>query len=111
MRKIFYGWWIVAITFTIEAIKGGLYTHAFTLYFLPVTRDLGLTRAATSLVSSLSRLEGGLEAPMVGYLLDRKGPRPLMVIGGLLSGLGFILLSFSYSYTSFLYISVIACSE
>ena len=55
--RVFYGWWIVAIGCVQDAVKGGLFNTGFTLYFLPVLTELNLSRAATSLPFSLSRLE------------------------------------------------------
>ena len=63
--RIFYGWWIVAIGCVQDAVKGGLFNTGFTLYFLPVLTELNLSRAATSLPFSLSRLEAALGAPFV----------------------------------------------
>ncbi len=109
-RKIFYGWWIVAAGSVLNALGGGTYWLGFSVYFLPVTRDLGLSRAATSLAYGLGRLEGGLEGPLAGYAVDRLGPRTMIAFGGLLAGTGFILLSQTHTFTTFLlvYIGVLA---
>ncbi len=109
-RKVFYGWWIVAVGCVFNALAGGTYWTGFSVYFLPVTRDLGLSRATTSLAYGLARLEGGIEGPLAGYLVDRLGPRTMVAIGGLLAGLGFMLLSQINSFATFLlvYIGVLA---
>jgi MFS family permease len=79
--RVFYGWWIVAIGCVQDAVKGGLFNTGFTLYFLPVLTELNLSRAATSLPFSLSRLEAALGAPFVGYLIDRFDVRVMLVAG------------------------------
>jgi MFS family permease len=58
---------------------------------------------------SLSRAQGAIEAPLVGYLIDRHGPRPIIVTAVFLAGVGYILLSWVNSYTSFMivYLGVI----
>jgi len=91
-------------------LGGGLHQYGFTVFFLPVTQDLGLTRASTSLAFSLARAEGSLTAPIVGYLLDRYGPKPLMLAAALFAGVGYILFAFVNSYTTFLivYLGVIS---
>ncbi len=66
--KIFYGWWIVGIGMVLDAVRQGAFNTGFAVYFLPVQRDLGLSRAAISLAFSLGRLENSLEGPVVGYL-------------------------------------------
>src|SRR5213592_4652594 len=100
-RRIFYGWWIVAIGCFQDAVKGGLFNTGFSLYFLPVLNELNLSRAATSLPFSLSRLEAALGAPLVVYLIDRFDVRVMLVVGTLLAGLGFLMLSVVHSYVAF----------
>jgi MFS family permease len=104
--RIFYGWWIVAIGCVQDAVKGGLFNTGFTLYFLPVLTELNLSRAATSLPFSLSRLEAALGAPVVGYLIDRFDVRVMLVVGTALAGLGLILLSLTHSYLLFLLVFI-----
>src|SRR5262245_40009747 len=104
--RVFYGWWIVAIGCVQDAVKGGLFNTGFTLYFLPVLTELNLSRAATSLPFSLSRLEAALGAPLVGYLIDRFDVRLMLVVGTVLAGVGLILLSFTHSYLLFLLVFI-----
>lgn len=101
-RTTFYGWWIVGIASVMHCFHGGLYGTGMTVYFLPVARDLGVTRAALSLAFTLRSLESGLDGPLVGYLVDRVGPRTMIRIGASLGGLGFVLLALTQDYLSFL---------
>jgi sugar phosphate permease len=105
-RKIFFGWKIVAAGGVLNALGGGAYWTGFAVYFLPVTRQFGLSRATTSLVSSLGRLEGGFEGPLAGYMVDRLGPRKMVAFGGITAGVGFILLGFTQSFATFLLVYV-----
>jgi len=104
--RVFYGWWIVAIGCVQDAVKGGLFNTGFTVYFLPVLTELNLSRAATSLPFSLSRLEAALGAPLVGYLIDRFDVRVMLVVGTVLAGVGLILLSLTHSYLLFLLVFI-----
>jgi MFS family permease len=110
LSRIFYGWRMVSLVSAIRVVGGGLHQYGFTVFFLPVSQDLGLSRAASSLAFSLSRAQGAIEAPLVGYLVDRFGPRPVIVAAALLAGIGYILLSWVNSYASFLivYLGVIS---
>jgi sugar phosphate permease len=57
---------------------------------LPIIREFETTRTAVSIAFSLRRLEGGLTGPLEGYLIHWMGPRPYMVTGWVIFGLGFI---------------------
>jgi MFS family permease len=93
LPRIFYGWRMIGLVSAIRVIGGGLHQFGFTVFFLPISQDLGISRAATSLAFSLSRAQGAIEAPLVGVLIDRYGPRPIMVVAVFLAGLGYLLLS------------------
>jgi MFS family permease len=110
LSRIYYGWRMVGLVSAIRIVGGGLHQFGFTVFFLPISQDLGISRAATSLAFSLSRAQGAIEAPLVGYLIDRYGPRPIMVTAVFLAGVGYILLSWAHNYTSFMivYLGVIS---
>ena len=110
LSDVYYGWRMVGLVSVIRIFGGGLHQFGFTVFFLPISQDLGISRAATSLAFSLSRAQGAIEAPLVGYLIDRYGPRPIMVTAVFLAGLGYILLSWADSYASFMivYLGVIS---
>ena len=99
---LYYGWRMIGIVTALRILGGGLHQYGFTVFFLPLTQDLGLTRASTALAFSLARAEGSLAAPLVGYLLDRYGPKPLMLTATALAGIGSILFAFVNCYTMFL---------
>jgi len=110
LSDLYYGWRMIGLVSALRVLGGGLHQYGFTVFFLPVTRDLGLTRAATALAFSLARAEGSLTAPIVGYLLDRYGPKPLMLAAAFFAGIGYILFAFVDSYATFLivYLGVIS---
>jgi sugar phosphate permease len=112
LTGLFYGWRMVAVGCGMRMLGGGFHLYGFTIFFLPITQELGLSRAATSLVFSLARAEGAIEGPLAGYLIDRFGPRPMMLAGVILSGLGYMLLAGIESYYGFLvvYLGVISLS-
>lgn len=103
---------MVGLVTAMRILGGGLHNYGFTVFFLPLSQDLGLSRAATSLAFSLARAEGALEGPFVGYLIDRFGPRPMLLLATIMCGAGYILLAWVDSYTSFLivYLGVISLS-
>src|ERR1700747_355976 len=90
---LYYGWRMIGLVSALRILGGGLHQYGFTVFFLPVSQDLGLTRASTALAFSLARAQGSFVSPLVGYLVDRQGPKPIMFIAALLAGIGYILFS------------------
>src|SRR5439155_21191298 len=103
---------MIGLVSALRILGGGLHQYGFTVFFLPVTNELGLSRAATSLAFSLARAQGSFASPLVGYLVDRYGPKPMMITAAFLAGVGYILFSRVHDYTSFLivYLGVISVS-
>ncbi len=98
LANLFYGWRMIAIGSALRILGGGLYYYGFTVFFLPLSQDLGLNRTATSLVFSLSRAQGAFEGPVAGYFMDRYGPRPLILMAITMSSIGYMLLAHVHSY-------------
>lgn len=92
-RKIFYGWWIVLASAIMHFIGGGTFYYGFTVFFNPIRNAFGWTAAATSIAFTLQRLESGILGPVAGFLVDKLGPRKLMLGGWTITGLGFLLMS------------------
>ena len=94
----FYGWRMVLVGCLFRFLGGGFHFYGFTVFVAPLGKDLGISRAATNLIFGLARAEGALEGPLAGYLIDRFGPRPIMMAAVLLTGVGYILLYWANSY-------------
>src|ERR1041384_4950024 len=110
LSSIYYGWRMIGLVSAIRILGGGLHNYGFTVFFLPVTQELGLSRASTSLAFSLARAQGSFLSPVVGHLVDRHGPKPMMIAAAFLAGIGYILFSQVQSYATFLivYLGVIS---
>ena len=93
---------MVAASAAVRVLGAGLHSYGFTVFFLPLSQELNLSRTATSFAFSLARAEGAIEGPVVGHLLDRYGPRPVMLAAVILMGFGYLLLSTVESYIGFL---------
>ena len=100
-RKIFYGWWIVLASAILNFFAGGTFFYGFTVFFNPIRGTFGWTAAVTSVAFVFQRLEAGVLGPIAGYLVDRIGPRKLMVPGWIITGIGFLWMSRIDSLSSF----------
>ena len=102
LTGLYYGWRMVAASAAVRLLGAGLHSYGFTVFFLPLSQELNLSRTATSFAFSLARAEGAIEGPIVGHLLDRYGPRPVMIAAVSLMGVGYLILSQIHSYIAFL---------
>lgn len=105
---IFYGWWVVLSGTAIMALMGAFSYYGMGVFFNSIKDDLGWSAAALGAALSLARIQGGVLAPGVGFLIDKYGAQKLVLIGVVLSGLGFILLgqtmSVVYFYIIFIFL-------
>jgi MFS family permease len=90
--NVFYGWWVVAAGSFLYALGIGSVFYGFNTFFTPMVNEFGWSRAATSGAFSLSRLEGGVFGPIVGWLIDRLGSRKIAIFGMVLAAVGFVAL-------------------
>ncbi|MDP6823155.1 MAG: MFS transporter [Dehalococcoidia bacterium] len=108
--KIFYGWWIVGAAAFTNGTGGALQWQGFTVLFLPVSESLGLGLGATALAFGLARAENGVVGPLSGWLIDRYGVRPLMFVGTIIVGIGYLLLSQADDFITFLVVYILVIS-
>ncbi len=108
-RKVastFYGWRVVAVSFIYNAVNDGTWLFGFSILFLPISRDLNLSKFAISLPFTINRFIMTTVGPIVGYLVDRFGPGTVLFWSGMLAGAGFISLRFTTNYLAFVLIMV-----
>ncbi|OGK80043.1 MAG: hypothetical protein A2X52_10940 [Candidatus Rokubacteria bacterium GWC2_70_16] len=91
--RIFYGWWIVAAGFGLEALIGALVFHSYGAYVVLLREEFGWSKTMLSAAFSMARMESGILGPVQGWLTDRFGPRALIRVGMVIFGVGFILFS------------------
>ena len=84
---------MVAVGIPLIMLLHGLTKRSYGLFFEPLQSEFGWSAAVIAFVFSLDRLEGGLLAPMAGYVNDRLGARRVMFIGITIIGMGLILAS------------------
>jgi MFS family permease len=90
--KIFFGWWVVTAGFFIQILHSSQLFLSQGAYLIELQAAFGWSRSSISAAFSLLRLESGFLGPLQGWMIDRFGPRPVMRVGALLFGLGFIAL-------------------
>ena len=110
LQGIFYGWFLVGVSAFILAIGTVPLFQGMSVWFVVLKGEFGWSSTQLSLAFSLTRVEGSIMGPISGYLIDRLGPRRLVLMGLVVAGGGFVLMSqmqvIWHFYASFVVISV-----
>lgn len=104
VRRVFYGWWIVAASLVALMVGSGLTFWSFTVYIPPLEDEFGWSRAQVSSAFSVGVIVSGICAPIAGRVIDRVGARRTIAIGSL--GLVGTFILFSRVQTLWQYLAV-----
>lgn len=85
-------WIVVGAVWVTLAISSGLY-FSFPIFFVALLDEFGWSRGATAAAFSISSVTQGVLSPVVGTLVDRLGPRRVMLGGACVLGVGCMLSS------------------
>ena len=84
-------------------LGGGFFAFGMGAFFLSLEQEFSQgSRGLLSLVIGIAPLQGAILGPIQGYMVDRFGPRRIMLIGVTLNGVGWILISTADSLGVFL---------
>ena len=100
--RFFYGWVVVAGAWLMYMLNQAAFTWGFTMFINPLAEEYGWTRTSITVAWALSLSWGLLLGPWLGRWFDRYGAKPLMAIGGVLGGLGWLLIPTATTYWTFL---------
>jgi sugar phosphate permease len=92
-QKLYRGWWVHAGLFICAALVVGSSSYTFGLFVVPVTDELGMSRATISNGYIALLLGVALMSPMVGRLLDKVSARLVIFSGGMTYSAGLLALT------------------
>ncbi|MFC2062743.1 MFS transporter [Chloroflexota bacterium] len=92
-KRIFYGYWIIAVCFACLFVTAGFGFFSFGLFIKPLEADFGWNRGEITGALSIYFIVIAIAAPFVGRLVQRYGARITITAGALVTGIGFTLLS------------------
>jgi OFA family oxalate/formate antiporter-like MFS transporter len=81
--------------------------YGWTLFVNPMHDKFGWSKAAIQVAFSIFVLCETWLVPVEGYLMDKFGPRPVVLVGGILAGLSWVLNSYATSLTMLYFSAVI----
>lgn len=103
--KLFHGWRMVGAGGGLQFMQAMVLQQAFGAYVAVLSEERGWSKTALSAGAALQSAESALLGPVLGWVVDRFGPRAMIRTGVVVFGIGFMLLSQIQSLTGF-YIAV-----
>jgi OFA family oxalate/formate antiporter-like MFS transporter len=97
-RSNSYRWGQLVIGIVCMAMIANL-QYGWTLFVNPIAERHGWSRAAIQVAFTIFVLTETWLVPIEGYLVDRFGPRIVVLVGGVLCGLGWIINSYADTLT------------
>ncbi len=91
--RIFYGYWLVLVTFIFLFLTIGCGSFAFSLFVTPLQSELGWGRGEIMAGFTVFFVTMGIVSPVVGRFVDRYGARLVIPLGAVVMGLGFVIAS------------------
>jgi MFS family permease len=88
--NFFYGWVIVGLSMISMAFWFGIRT-TFSVFFVALIDQFHWSRAEAAGAQSIAMVVYMIMAPIIGTLVDRVGPRKVILPGIILTSLGFLL--------------------
>ena len=85
-------WFIVALAFFVLGFARGIHS-SFGVFYVALLENYGWSRGATAGVFSLVLIVDAVLSPVVGYLLDRYGPKRVVGVGCAVLTAGLVLSS------------------
>jgi OFA family oxalate/formate antiporter-like MFS transporter len=89
-----YRWMQLILGIVAMAMVANL-QYGWTLFVNPIAEKYGWSRAAIQFAFTIFVLTETWLVPIEGWLVDKFGPRPVVLVGGLLCGLGWVLNSYA----------------
>jgi MFS transporter, OFA family, oxalate/formate antiporter len=96
--------WVILVASIISMIAVANYQYGWTFFVDPLKKHLNATAAAISVTFTVFVLLETWLVPFEGWLVDKFGPRLLVMLGGVVAGLGWIFSGRAESLTA-LYLS------
>jgi OFA family oxalate/formate antiporter-like MFS transporter len=82
--------WLILLASVISMVAVANFQYGWTLFVLPIQKHLNQTAALISVTFTVFVLLETWLVPFEGWLVDKFGPRLLVMLGGVLAGLGWV---------------------
>ena len=101
---MFFGWKTVIAGAIIACWGYGSWYYGMGALLIPLTTEFGWTRTQLTLAFSMRSIEGGLEGPIGGMLIDKYGERKITIISTIIACVGLIAVLFVKTIWQFVFV-------
>lgn len=101
---MFFGWKTVMAGAIIACWGYGSWYYGMGALLIPLTTEFGWTRTQLTLAFSMRSIEGGLEGPIGGMLIDKYGERKITIISTIIACVGLIAVLFVKTIWQFVFV-------
>lgn len=99
--KVQFGWIIVLISFiTLLSISGT--RSSFSVFIKPIQEEFKASRAEISMVASIGLVVSGVSLIFFGRIVDRYGPRKVIILSSILMGVSLSLLNYVSTFSQYI---------
>ena len=102
--NMFFGWKTVIAGAIIACWGYGSWYYGMGALLIPLTTEFGWTRTQLTLAFSMRSIEGGLEGPIGGMLIDKYGERKITIISTIIACVGLIAVLFVKTIWQFVFV-------
>ncbi len=107
-RRIFYGWVIVAVAFAAVFSEATTRNFLLSVFVVPVSEEFGWSRTVFTGAIAIGSALSSLIAPFVGPIIDKRGPKGVIVVGVAITSAAFMGLAFVRTVWQFYILLILA---
>ena len=108
LKSIYYGWWILIGAIIVQFLAISVGQMVSGVFLDPIVADLGIKVWQFSAAISVSTAMGGITLIFLGPMIDRVGPRRIMLTGALICSIGLIGISFQSKFWQFFLLQILS---
>ena len=88
--RIFYGWFVLSGLFVMYAVSNGISNFTLPLFYPSLMDEFGWDQSEVTRPAAIKFAFASIYNLIIGYLIDRYAPRPIMALGGITMVIGLI---------------------
>lgn len=108
LKKVYYGWWILVGAILAQFVSVSTGQMVSGIFLDPIVEELGIEVWQFATAVSLASAIGGMSVLLWGPLVDRLGPRRIMLTGAVFGSLGLIGLAAHATFFQFFVLQILS---